>query len=160
YVFLLSLILNIGGPTLAAGLVQNPLQFEIFIRGLLLLTLILPLLPAQLGSFVLDAIFVRDQPGKFLPTLRVLLVLSAFVLPTVGLWPLFNQIWTGDWRTNTYTLLWSYDTPGFGPNHGLMPGGHTIEYGWRNARTDMVVYLRDLFGWTTNPDVAKYLAVN
>ena len=29
-----------------------------------------------------------------------------------------------------------------------MPGGHTIEYGWRNARTDFVVYTRDLFGWT------------
>ena len=102
----------------------------------------------------------KDFPRRVLAMLRPLLVLSLFVIPTAGLWPLFNHIWTGDWRTNTYTLLWSYDRPGFGPGYGLNPGGHSIEYGWRNARADMEWYLRDLFGFTMRDDIAKYLKDN
>ncbi len=101
----------------------------------------------------------RRKPG-LLPTLSVLIVLALFVLPTTLLWPLFNHIWTGDWRTNTYTLLWEYDRVGFGPGYGLMAGGHTLTYGWRNMRTDMEVWLRDLFGWTLDSGIANYLKDN
>jgi uncharacterized membrane protein len=110
------------------------------------------------------------QSRAFTKSLLPMLVLSLAVIPTAGLWPIFNQIWTGDWRTNTYTLLWSYDQVGFGPNHGLMqfagcdatpPAGcHTLEYGLRNARTDLDVYMRDLFGFTLNPGIEKWAEDN
>lgn len=111
-------------------------------------------------SRVLDTVFEKNLRSKLWATLAPLIVLAVFVLPTGALWPVFNQIWTGDYRTNVYTLLWPYDVVGFGPGHGLMEGGHTLEYGWRNARTDLVVYQRDLFGFTLNPGIAQYLAVN
>src|SRR5258708_5337877 len=111
-------------------------------------------------SRLIDAQFNKEFPIKFWPALKPLLVLSIFVAPTAVLWPISNQIWTGDWRTNTYTRLWSYDTPGFGTDHGLMAGGHTLEYGWRNARADMEWYLRDLFGWTMSPQINKYITDN
>jgi hypothetical protein len=119
-------------------------------------------------SRLLDTMWEPKLRGKFVATLAPLLILSACVAPTAGLWPLFNHIWTGDWRTNTYQMLWPYDQIGFGPDHGVMKGPgcespygcHTLEYGWRNARTDLVVYMRDLFGWTLSPPVANYLAVH
>jgi hypothetical protein len=119
-------------------------------------------------SRLLDTMWEPKLRGKFVATFAPLLMLSAFVAPTAGLWPLFNHIWTGDWRTNTYQMLWPYDSIGFGPDHGVMKGAgcesqygcHTLEYGWRNARTDLVVYMRDLFGWTLSPPVANYLAVH
>ncbi|HVO43127.1 MAG TPA: glycosyltransferase family 39 protein [Aggregatilineales bacterium] len=100
--------------------------------------------------------------------LAPLVVLALAALPTTGLWPLFNQIWTGDWRTNTYTLLWPYDQVGFGPDHGLMQfagcdsryGCHTLEFGLTNARTDLEVYMRDLFGFTMSPGIEKYIRDN
>src|SRR5437762_6384737 len=98
------------------------------------------------ASRILDAMFEKGHRPNFAQTIAPLVVLSVFVLPTGGLWPLFNQLWTGDWKTNVYTLLWPYDIVGFGPGHGIMDGGHNLEYGWRNARADLVVYMRDLFG--------------
>jgi len=112
------------------------------------------------ASRLLDTLFEKSKRPQFGRVLMPLLVLSVFVLPTGGLWPLFNQIWTGDWKTNVYQMLWPYDTVGFGPDHGVMEGGHTLEYGWRNARADLVVYFRDLFGLTLRPDVSNYLAMN
>src|SRR5260221_13760206 len=41
-----------------------------------------------------------------------------------------------------------------------VPHVHTLEFGFRNMRQDMVVYLRDLFGFTMNPGVEKYLEDN
>ncbi|MEP7289017.1 MAG: glycosyltransferase family 39 protein [Chloroflexota bacterium] len=118
--------------------------------------------PVILHAFsrVVDAAFSKQWRTKLLPTLRPLLLLSLLTIPTAALWPITNQIWTGDFRTNTYTLLWAYDKPGFGPDYGLMAGGHTLEYGWRNARADLDVYLRDLFGFNMSPTIEKYLADN
>src|SRR5262245_49658855 len=101
---------------------------------------------------LLDALFDKPAPGqsksalqRFGTTLMPLIVLSVFVAPTAALWPVFNQIWTGNWRTNVYTLLWEYDQVGFGPGHGLPSlGGHSLELGWRNARADLTIYMRDL----------------
>ncbi len=112
------------------------------------------------ASRLLDTVFEKEKRPQFGKVLMPLLMLSVFVLPTGGLWPVFNQIWTGDWKTNVYQMLWPYDTVGFGPDHGVMEGGHTLEYGWRNARADLVVYFRDLFGVTLSPEVSNYLAVN
>ena len=39
-------------------------------------------------------------------------------------------------------------------------GCHTIEYGLRNARTDLEFWFRDLYGWTIRPTVAAYMADN
>jgi uncharacterized membrane protein len=111
-------------------------------------------------SRVLDSAFSKNWRRTLGPTLLPLIVLSVAVLPTGGLWPLFNQIWTGDWRTNTYTMLWSYDTVGFGPGHGIRGGGHTLEYGWENARADVGVWLRDLFVFTLDPTLAEYAKAN
>src|SRR5450432_417260 len=109
---------------------------------------------------LMDSMEGKRATQRFVARLKPLLILSLFVLPTGLLWPVFNQIWTADWKTNTYTLLWSYDTPGFGEGHGLMVGGHTVEFGFRNARTDMEVYFRDLFGFTMSPTIEDYLARN
>src|SRR5258708_623755 len=109
---------------------------------------------------LLDSMDIKQAKKVFVARLKPLLILSIFVLPTGLLWPVFNQIWTGDWKTNTYTLLWAYDIPGFGEGHGLMAGGHTVDFGFRNARTDMGVYFRDLFGFTMDPAIDEYLSRN
>src|SRR5260221_4147245 len=111
-------------------------------------------------SRVFDVAFAKAWRAKLPITLKPLIVLTLFVLPTALTWPLANYIWTGRPTTNTYLLLWNYDKPGFGNGYGLMAGGHTLEYGWRNARTDLEVYLRDLFGVTLNSDIEKYLRDN
>ncbi len=111
-------------------------------------------------SALFKSISRRSIQNKFGATLAPLVVLAVFMLPIAGLWPLFNQIWTGNWKTDTYTMLWSYDIVGFGPGHGTMAGGHTLEYGWRNARTDLAVWLRDLFGFTLDPTITKYAESN
>ena len=111
-------------------------------------------------SRVLDTMSGKNWFPKLRLTLLPLLTLSIFVLPTVATWAAYNQITTGDWKTDTYLMLWSYDKPGFGTGYGLMDGGHTLAYGFRNARADMEVYLRDLFGWTIHPAAADYLNSN
>jgi hypothetical protein len=75
------------------------------------------------------------------------------------LWPLFNHIWTGDWRTNVYTLQWSYDKVGFGIGYGPnKEEGHTLTKGWRNARSDLKFYFRDLYGFTADPSLERFAA--
>jgi hypothetical protein len=115
-----------------------------------------------LNILVLAYLLIRAmmlQP-RFAKMAMPLVVLAVSVAPTTALWPLFNQIWTGDYRTNIYTMLWEYDQVGFGPGHGLMPGGHSLEYGWRNARADLTGWLRDLSGFTMDPGLAKYAEDN
>ncbi len=89
-----------------------------------------------------------------------LVALGIGVLPAAALYPAFNYAVTGSAGTNLYQLLWDYDQIGFGPNHGLMPGGHTLEFGWRNARSDLEIWLRDLYGWTLDPGLAQYATDN
>ncbi len=115
---------------------------------------------AYIALQLVVALSGHEYRAKFGKVFMPLVVLAVFVLPTGGLWALFNQILTGDWRTNTYTLLWAYDQVGFGPNHGNMPGGHSLELGLRDARADLAVWLRDLFGVTLHPAIAGYAADN
>jgi hypothetical protein len=100
-----------------------------------------------------------DRKG-LAPTFRVLFVMAVAVLPVTALWPLFNHVTTGDWRTNTYTLLWRYDKVGFGEGYGLNRGGHTLTWGWRNARADLREWLRDLYGFTMQPGFEEYARAN
>ncbi len=107
-----------------------------------------------------DAFGEKDARSKLPHIVAPLVVLALCVLPFIGLVFGFNYIVTGEVRSELYTLLWEYDKPGFGNGYGLMGGGHTLEYGWRNARDDLSIWLRDLFGWTLDPSVAKYAADN
>jgi hypothetical protein len=54
---------------------------------------------------------------------------------------------TGSPTLNPYTLWWSYDKVGFGPGHGHLPGGHTLDQAWINTRFNIAVGKADLFGW-------------
>lgn len=104
-----------------------------------------------------------ENPKGFLPTFRVQVLLALAVIPTAALLLIFNQIWLGTvdyFRDNGYLRLWSYDQVGFGPDHGLNPGGHNLSYGWRNARTDLNVYMRDMFGFTMDPSLNTYAETN
>jgi hypothetical protein len=104
---------------------------------------------------LLEALF--NNPRQFRRLLMPLIVLAVCIIPLGSLWPIFNQIWTGDWRTNVYTLQWPYDRVGFGIGYGPnTTDGHTLAKGWRNARADLKFYFRDLFGFTLDPSVNAY----
>lgn len=71
-------------------------------------------------------------------------MILAFV--AVGsIWPLYNLAATGSPLTNTYTLFWAYDRPGFGPDIG------TRGYDWsdavRNLRIGLGQFDEGLAGW-------------
>ena len=134
----------LGGVMLGAVVVTRPL------------TAMAMAVPVGLHAlWELQAAF-RGQTRRTWPVLRVLFVMGLSVLPMASLWPLFNHLTTGDWRTNTYTLLWEYDRLGFGPGHGNTPGGHTPAHGWRQARADVREWLRDLFGFTLHPALETF----
>jgi hypothetical protein len=54
---------------------------------------------------------------------------------------------TGDALLNPYTLWWPYDRVGFGPGHGRLEGGHTLQQARINTRHSLWVGWHDLFGW-------------
>lgn len=54
---------------------------------------------------------------------------------------------TGDPWLNPYLLWWPYDRVGFGPGHGLNPGGHSPHYAIINTLFGLYVLNTDLFGW-------------
>jgi len=89
--------------------------------------------------------------------LRMGVFMALGALPTAALYPLYNYATTGDPRTNTYALLWSYDVIGFGEGIGLNKGGHSLYYGFRNARADLAAWFRDLYGVVMPPPAADYL---
>jgi hypothetical protein len=76
--------------------------------------------------------------------------LAAIGLIAVGLSVLLF-VWqlavTGDPCLNPYTLWWPYDRVGFGPGHGLNPGGHSLEYATDNTLFSLYALNTDLFGW-------------
>lgn len=118
---------------------------------------------APVGLHALSRLFDVFTPekklsfGKFaLP----LIVMGVFVLPWIGLIFGFNYAVTGEVRSELYTLLWSYDKPGFGEGTGTLDGGHSLTYAWRNFNADITVWSRDLLGITLNPTVDSYLSKN
>ena len=54
---------------------------------------------------------------------------------------------TGDPFLNPYTLWWPYDKIGFGPGHGLQPGGFQPHHGLANTQASLESGAYDLFGW-------------
>lgn len=115
-------------------------------------------------------LLIRDR-SQFLPALKPLVVLGLMASLFAGMFPAFNYIISGDPLMNFYTLVWSYDTVGFGEGHGRYSGqevsnsnvngikinmrshaGHNPERGWRNTKRDLTCYSRDLFGWTQRGD--------
>ncbi|MBX3064307.1 MAG: glycosyltransferase family 39 protein [Anaerolineae bacterium] len=118
-------------------------------------------LPVALHALLyLIATLIRQSTRQRLLKLFVpLVVLTICAAPVAALWPLFNYIWTGDWRTNVYTLQWSYDRVGFGIGYGPnQQEGHTLTKGWRNARNDLQFYFRDLNGFTLDPSLERIIA--
>jgi 4-amino-4-deoxy-L-arabinose transferase-like glycosyltransferase len=82
-------------------------------------------------------------------TRRNLILLGVTALAISLLLFVWQYAVTGDPTLNPYTLWWSYDKIGFGPGHGHLPGGHTLEQAWINTRFNIFVGKHDLFGWAS-----------
>ena len=96
--------------------------------------------------------------GDFWRTLRPLLALSALALLVAVALPLFNDAATGEPAKNLYTLVWDYDSIGFGECCGR--NGHNLERAIRHARYDLSLTAADLFGWqigALTPEVETHL---
>jgi 4-amino-4-deoxy-L-arabinose transferase-like glycosyltransferase len=78
---------------------------------------------------------------------RRLLGFGLALLCLAGLHFAWQYAVTGDAFLNPYTLWWSYDKVGFGPGHGHLVEGHTLNQAWINTRFSLWVGNRDLFGW-------------
>lgn len=78
-------------------------------------------------------------------TLFPLLVLTIIALLIAAAIPIYNYAATGDPTYNLYTLVWRYDTVGFGECCGR--NGHTLEKGIRHVRFDLSLMAADLYGW-------------
>ncbi len=118
---------------------------------------------APIGLHILARLMESFTPEKKVNLgqfLAPLVVMGVCVLPWIGLLFGFNYAVTGQVRSELYTLQWEYDKPGFGEGYGVMPGGHSLTYGWRNFNADLYVWQRDIFGWTLNPALEGYLRNN
>ncbi|MFN8527780.1 MAG: glycosyltransferase family 39 protein [Anaerolineae bacterium] len=78
-------------------------------------------------------------------TLRPLIVLGVITIVIALIIPIYNRAASGNPSLNLYTLVWPYDTVGFGECCGR--SGHTLEKGMRHLRYDMSLTAADLFGW-------------
>ncbi|NWF67666.1 MAG: glycosyltransferase family 39 protein [Chloroflexi bacterium] len=87
--------------------------------------------------------------GRFLLTLRPLLLVGLVAILISLAIPAFNRAATGDPLQNLYTLVWEYDRVGFGAGYGR--NGHMLEKGLRHARFDLSLLAADLFGWQITP---------
>jgi hypothetical protein len=108
----------------------------------------------------LDSFSTPRYMDQLFLVFRSLFVMALAVMLTASTWLLANTVWTGSPTTNTYTLLWAYDKVGFGEGYGLNKGGHSLYYGFRNAREDIKTWNRDLFGFTLDAGIAEYLSKN
>ncbi len=82
-------------------------------------------------------------------TRRNLILLGVTALGISLLLFVWQYAVTGDPMINPYTLWWSYDKIGFGPGHGHLPGGHTLDQAWINTKFNIYVGKLDLFGWAS-----------
>ncbi|MBZ0276299.1 MAG: glycosyltransferase family 39 protein [Anaerolineae bacterium] len=90
-----------------------------------------------------------------------LFALAGVTLLIGGVIPLYNRAASGDSTKNLYTLVWAYDTAGFGPDVGRH--GHTLEKGLRQTGWDLSLTAADLFGWqlgTITPELQTHLLEN
>jgi 4-amino-4-deoxy-L-arabinose transferase-like glycosyltransferase len=75
------------------------------------------------------------------------LSVGALALVVAGLLLAWQWALTGDALRNPYTLWWPYDRIGFGPGHGVMEGGHTLNQARINTKFSLRVGQHDVFGW-------------
>ncbi len=78
---------------------------------------------------------------------RSYVILGSLTLLLCGVLPLYNYMTSGSAMTNAYTLIWPYDTLGFGPESGRGVGGHTFAKGLLNLKLDMRQYASLSLGW-------------
>ncbi len=60
---------------------------------------------------------------------------------------LYTYALTGQFMIEMYSLVWPYDRIGFGPGHGVLPGGHTLGVAVLNAGIDLNDLATVLLGW-------------
>jgi hypothetical protein len=96
--------------------------------------------PIILHGFIL--MIKGDNQYRKLALIIGLIVIS--LLPIHFLW---QYALTGDPLLNPYTIVWPYDTIGFGPGIGRQTGGYQLSMAWGNIRSSLHVGYFDLFGW-------------
>lgn len=116
--------------------------------GLSLALLILSRPLTALGitvPFVLHGLFllVRGSRRQKIAVLSIGLI-AIVLMPVHFLW---QYALTGDPLKNPYTIVWPYDTIGFGPGIGRQTGGYQLRMAIGNARSGLYVGMFDLFGW-------------
>jgi hypothetical protein len=106
--------------------------------------LIRPFAAAGLG-LPLALFLIHMHYAGHKPDLRNLLILAA---AAIGLSSLLFWQWaveTGSPFLNPYAILWPYDTPGFGPDHGV--GGYTTVNMINNLKYNLETLGLNLFGY-------------
>jgi len=78
---------------------------------------------------------------------RAVLVVGALALAVAALLLVWQWSLTGDALQNPYTLWWPYDRIGFGPDHGVAEGGHSLNQARINTKFSLRVGQHDLYGW-------------
>jgi hypothetical protein len=78
---------------------------------------------------------------------RAVVSVGVLALMVGGLLLIWQWALTGDALRNPYTLWWPYDRIGFGPGHGVMEGGHTLNQARINTKFSLRVGQHDLYGW-------------
>jgi hypothetical protein len=126
-----------------------PSWLPIGTAGLSLALLVLSRPLTALGitfPFVLHAAFLllRGSRRQKISILSIGLIVVA-LLPIHFLW---QYALTGNSLKNPYTLVWPYDTIGFGPGIGRQSGGYQLRMAIGNARSSLYVGFFDLFGWS------------
>jgi len=108
-------------------------------------------LPFVAWSLVRLARALAAGGAHFWSRLKPLVALSVMTIILGASIPIYSAAATGDPTRNLYTLVWSYDTVGFGPCCGRSSergeGGHNLERGVRHMRFDLSLMAADLFGW-------------
>ncbi len=147
--------------TLAWGAVAGvALGLVIINRPLTAIGIATPLVLWSIVRIISAALGRGDPPGRpykkitphhttflqrIVPVLKPLLLLTVIALLIAAAIPLYNVAATGDPTYNLYTLVWPYDTVGFGECCGR--NGHTLEKGIRHVRFDLSLMAADLYGW-------------
>lgn len=115
-----------------------------FSLGLLMLsrplTALGVIVPFLLSGFILLITGYHQQK-------RLLYVMAGIVMLFIPVYFLWQYVLTGDPLRNPYTLVWPYDTIGFGPGIGRQTGGYQPRMAILNARASLYVGMFDLFGW-------------
>jgi len=104
---------------------------------------------------------ITGEASQFLPRLQPLLYLGVIaVIISLAIF-VYNYEATGEATKNLYTMVWSYDAPGFGPCCGRH--GHNMYQALLQVRFDLSLTAADLFGWqfgAITPDLQNHLANN